>query len=232
MAIPLTGFAAGAVVALLVGVFGKVHDPTLAGTTTLGLPNGHRHEGRGHRGIGVLAVLQLIGALWMYGKLGQGGARLARHRTPALRADRPAAVVFVAYHCSGPWAWSPGRWRTESRFRRGPSCTASSAAPSSAHWWSRWSRSVAARPGWFLPVAEGLLFALLVAVGADLGSLVPRRQGLAGPQLSRLRLPALPPALCARLCHLLLLRFPRSTPTGIRGGRDAAGRRAGRGRRR
>ena len=36
LAVPLTAFAAGAVVALLVGVFGKVHDPTLAGTTTLG----------------------------------------------------------------------------------------------------------------------------------------------------------------------------------------------------
>ena len=30
MSIPLTAFTAGAVVALLVGVFGRVHDPTLA----------------------------------------------------------------------------------------------------------------------------------------------------------------------------------------------------------
>ena len=36
MAVPLAAFAAGAVVALLVGVFGRVHDPTLDGTTTLG----------------------------------------------------------------------------------------------------------------------------------------------------------------------------------------------------
>ena len=36
MAIPLTAFAAGAVVALLVGVFGRIHVPTLNGTTTLG----------------------------------------------------------------------------------------------------------------------------------------------------------------------------------------------------
>ena len=38
MAVPLTAFAAGAVVALLVGVFGRLHDPTLDGTTTLGYP--------------------------------------------------------------------------------------------------------------------------------------------------------------------------------------------------
>jgi hypothetical protein len=36
MAIPLTAFAVGAVVAILVGVFGRVHEPTLDGTTTLG----------------------------------------------------------------------------------------------------------------------------------------------------------------------------------------------------
>ena len=36
VAIPLTAFAAGAVLALLVGAFGKVHDPSLAGTTTFG----------------------------------------------------------------------------------------------------------------------------------------------------------------------------------------------------
>ena len=36
MAVPLTAFAAGAVIALLVGVFGRVHDPSLDGTTTLG----------------------------------------------------------------------------------------------------------------------------------------------------------------------------------------------------
>ena len=38
MAIPLTALAAGAVIALLVGVFGLVHDPTVHGTTTLGYP--------------------------------------------------------------------------------------------------------------------------------------------------------------------------------------------------
>ena len=36
LAIPLMAFTAGAVVALLVGVFGKAHDPSLDATTTLG----------------------------------------------------------------------------------------------------------------------------------------------------------------------------------------------------
>ena len=34
--IPLGAFAAGAVVAVLLGVFGRLHDPTLSGTTDLG----------------------------------------------------------------------------------------------------------------------------------------------------------------------------------------------------
>ena len=70
MAIPLTAFAAGAVVALLVGVFGKVHDPTLAGTTTFGFRTVIDMKVVLSVVIGVLAVLQLIGALWIYGKLG------------------------------------------------------------------------------------------------------------------------------------------------------------------
>ncbi len=36
LAVPLGAFGAGALVALLLGVVGKVHDPTLDGTTTLG----------------------------------------------------------------------------------------------------------------------------------------------------------------------------------------------------
>ena len=36
MAVPLTAFGAGAVVALLVGIFGKAHDPTTSGLATLG----------------------------------------------------------------------------------------------------------------------------------------------------------------------------------------------------
>jgi len=36
MTVPLAAFAAGAAVAVLIGVFGRAHDPTLDGTTTLG----------------------------------------------------------------------------------------------------------------------------------------------------------------------------------------------------
>src|SRR4051794_14961156 len=69
MAIPLAAFTAGAVIALLLGVFGKVHDPTVKGTTTLGFHTVIDMKVVITAVIGVLAVLQLIGALWLFGKL-------------------------------------------------------------------------------------------------------------------------------------------------------------------
>src|SRR3954453_10226293 len=70
MTVPLAAFAAGAVIALLVGVFGKVHDPTLDGTTTLGFDTVIDMKVVVTTVIAALVVLQLLGALWMYGKLG------------------------------------------------------------------------------------------------------------------------------------------------------------------
>ena len=70
LAVPMAAFAAGAVVALLVGVFGRVHDPTLAGTTTLGFRTVIDMKVAATVAIAVLAVLQLLGGLWMYGRLG------------------------------------------------------------------------------------------------------------------------------------------------------------------
>ena len=136
MAIPLTAFAAGAVVALLVGVFGKVHDPTLDGTTTLGFDTVIDMKVVVTTVIGVLAVLQLIGALWMYGKLGIRAPSWlgTAHRisgTIALAAVRVRRLPLPVG--AGPGERDAGR--TARRCRRGRSCTASSAAPSSVPWW-------------------------------------------------------------------------------------------------
>src|SRR5688572_19047981 len=70
MAVPLAAFAAGAVVAVLLGVFGRVHDPTLSGTTDLGFRTVIEMKVVLTTVIGVLAVLQLLSALRLYGHLG------------------------------------------------------------------------------------------------------------------------------------------------------------------
>jgi Family of unknown function (DUF6529) len=165
MAIPLTAFAAGAVVALLLGVFGKVHDPTLNGTTTLGFHTVIQMKVAVSTVIGVLVVLQLIGALWMYGKLGiSAPSWLGRaHRTSGTIAL--VLSIFVAYHCLWALGLESGtledgeKVATRTVVHGVLGCAAFGAVV---------VKVVAVRsrraPGWFLPVAGGLLFALLVAV--------------------------------------------------------------------
>jgi hypothetical protein len=163
MAIPLTAFAVGAVLAILVGVFGRLHDPTLTGTTTLGFRTVLEMKTAISVGIAPLLVLQLLGALWMYGKLGSPAPSWVG---PAHRGIGTIALllsVFVAYHC----LWSlgleighlpdgePVSTRTVVHGLLG--CLVIGAIV---------VKLIAVRarraPGWFLPVAGGLLFSLLV----------------------------------------------------------------------
>ena len=164
VAVPLTGFAVGAVVAVLVGVFGRVHDPTLAGTTTLGFRTVLAMKVVVSVAIGVIAVLQLLGALWLYGKLGvrQPAWLGTAHRVSG--SIGVVLIVFVAYHCL--WALGleygtlpdgePVSTRTLVHGILG--CLVIGALVTKV-------LAVRSRqaPGWFLPVAGGLLFTLLVA---------------------------------------------------------------------
>ena len=163
MAVPLTAFAAGAVVALLAGVFGRVHDPTLDGTTTLGYSTVLAMKTVVATGIAALVVVQLLTALWIYGKL---GLRAPAWLGTVHRSTGALAVLlslFVAYHC----LWSLGlevgtlpdgeKVSTRTLVHGLLGCTVVGAVV---------VKIVAVRsrraPGWFLPVAGGLLFSLLV----------------------------------------------------------------------
>ena len=90
-------------VALLVGIFGRVHDPTLS-TTTLGYPTVLAMKTVVATAIAVLAIAQVATALWMYGKLGlRSPSWLGTvHRTTG--ATALLLSLFVAYHC----LWSLG----------------------------------------------------------------------------------------------------------------------------
>jgi hypothetical protein len=165
MAVPLVAFTVGAVVALLIGVFGKVHDPTLDGTTTLGFKTVIAMKVVLSTVIGVLAVLQLIGALWLYGKL---GAKAPRWLGTAHRVSGTVALllaVFVAYHCLWALGLESGRFHDGTKVPLRTvvhgvlGCTVLGAIVVKV-------TAVRSRraPGWFLPVAGGLLFTLLVVV--------------------------------------------------------------------
>jgi hypothetical protein len=163
IAVPLAAFVTGAVVALLVGVFGRVHDPSLSGTTTLGYPTVIDMKVVVSTVIGVLAVLQLLGALGIYGKLGnRAPSWLGRaHRLTGTLAL--LLTVFVAYHCLFSLGLESGtlkdghRVGTRTVVHGVLGCLVIGAVV---------VKLIAVRsrraPGWFLPVAGGVLFTLLV----------------------------------------------------------------------
>jgi hypothetical protein len=165
MTVPLSAFAAGGVLALLVGVFGKVHDPSLSGTTALGFETVIGMKVVLSTLIGGLAVLQVIGALWIYGKLGIGAPSwLGRaHRVSGVIAV--ALSVFVAYHCLWALGLESG---TLENGEPVPTRAVVHGVLGCAVVGALVVKVVAVRskraPGWFLPVAGGLLFALLIVV--------------------------------------------------------------------
>jgi hypothetical protein len=171
LAIPLAAFAVGGVVALLVGVFGKVHDPTLAGTTTFGFRTVIDMKVVLSVVIGVLALLQLVGALWLYGRLGIGAPSWLGTAHRICGAVAVVLIVLVAYHCLWALGLESGTLRdgepvsTRTVVHGILGCAVIGAVV---------VKIVAVRsrraPGWFLPVAGGLLFALLI--GAVLTSAI------------------------------------------------------------
>src|SRR5215212_3194376 len=133
MLVPLAAFAAGAALAVLLGVFGRVHDPTLDGTTTLGFHTVIQMKVVVTTLIAVLVLGQLLGALVLYGKLPVTAP-------PWLgTAHRVSGVTTVVHGLLG--------------------CTVFGAAAVKV-------AAVRAKraPGWFLPLAGGLLFTVFVLV--------------------------------------------------------------------
>jgi hypothetical protein len=165
MTAPLTAVIAGAVVAVLLGVFGKVHDPTVAGTTTLGFRTVIDMKVVLTTAIGVLAVLQVVGALWLYGKLGIRAPSWlgAAHRISGITAL--LLTAFVAYHCLWTLGLETGRFHDGQKV---PMRTVAHGVLGCAVFGAVVVKVAAVRsrraPGWFLPVAGGLLFTLLIVV--------------------------------------------------------------------
>jgi hypothetical protein len=165
MAVPLVAFAAGAVIALLVGVFGKAHDPTLDGTTTLGFDTVLAMKVVVTSVIGVLAVLQVIGALWIYGRLGIKAPPWLGTAHRVSGTVTLVLAVFVAYNCLWALGLESGTYADGEKV---PTRTVVHGVLGCAVLGALVVKVVAVRskraPGWFLPIAGGLLFALLVVV--------------------------------------------------------------------
>jgi hypothetical protein len=165
MTLPLVAFAAGAAVAVVIGVFGRVHDPTTDGTTALGFHTVIQMKVVVTTLIGVLVLGQGLGALVMYGKLPitappwLGKAHRASGTVALLLA------VFVAYHCL--WALGLEYGHFDDGEKVGAR-TVVHGVLGCAVFGAAIVKIAAVRakraPSWFLPLAGALLFTLFVAV--------------------------------------------------------------------
>ena len=165
MAVPLAAFAAGAAIAVLIGVFGRVHDPTLDGTTTLGFHTVIQMKVIVSTLVAVLVVWQGLSALVLYGKLPITAPSWLGKAHRATGGLALVLAVFVAYHCL--WALGLEYGHLHNGEKVGArtvvhgvlGCTVFGAVAVKV-------AAVRAKraPGWFLPVAGGLLFTLFVVV--------------------------------------------------------------------
>lgn len=151
--------AAGAVVAVVLGVYGAAHTPSGEAITTFGFSSMIAMKVWLAVAAGVLALAQLVTAAWMYGRLG-GRAPAPRYVGPVHRATGALAVLLslpVAYHCLYQLAFQDTSTRVLLHSLLG--C---------AFYGAFATKVVVVRsrslPGLALPFAGAALFTLLVAV--------------------------------------------------------------------
>ena len=158
---PLLGAAAiGAAVAVALGVYGREHAPTGEKLFTLGFSATINMKAWVTTGVLVLAVVQIVLALRLYGKLGR--TRAPAWVGPAHRIVGLAAFVLslpVAYHC----LWALGFESDGDQTRR-----FAHSLLGCAFYGAFVLKVLAVRsrrmPRQTLPVLGGLVFAVLVAV--------------------------------------------------------------------
>lgn len=157
MEVTLGAAVAGAAVAVTLGVYGSSHQPTGQAISTLGF--GSMIGMKVWLGViaGLLALAQLISALWIYGKLGRPAPRAVSvvHRFSG--ATAVLVTLPIAYHC----LWSLGFQTYEPR-------VVVHSLLGCVFYGAFVTKIVALHtkksPGWLLPLAGGLVFSALVIV--------------------------------------------------------------------
>lgn len=153
----LVAVVAGAAVSVALGVYGSQHEPTFEPISTLGFASLIQMKVWLAVTAGVLAVGQLLGALWMYGKLGIPAPSWlgTGHRVFGFLAI--LVSLPVAYHC----LWSLGFQSADTRVLAHSvlGCTVYGAFVAKV----LTVRSHGAA-SWQFPLVGGLLFTAMVAV--------------------------------------------------------------------
>jgi hypothetical protein len=152
--IPLVAFALGAAVAVLLGVNDRRH-PNSVSPVKLGFDSVIQMKTWLALVVGTLLLGQLLGGLWMYGRLGRPAPSWVG---PAHRAAGLLAVLIslpVAYDCLLVFGVQTYQFRVLVHALLG--CAVYGALVVKV--FAVHSRTA---PSWFLPVAGGLLFALFM----------------------------------------------------------------------
>jgi hypothetical protein len=151
--------AAGAVVAVLLGVYGREHDPAGQALFTMGFSGTINMKAWLATGAVLLAIVQIVLASWMYGWLGRAGPAWVGEVHRLVGTLTFLVTLPVAYHC----LWSLG-FETDSgegrRFAHSILGCAFYGAFTTKVLCVRSSRL----PGWALPIFGGLVFATLIGL--------------------------------------------------------------------
>ena len=155
--VPLVALAAGAAAAVALGVYGRAHDPTGRAINTFGFDTMIQMKVWLAVAVGVLALGQVVGALWLYGKLGIAAPSwLGKGH----RASGILAIILslpVAYHC----LWSLGFQSYDTRVlvHSLAGCLVYGALVAKVI-----AVETKSGPAWLLPVAGSVLFTTLIVV--------------------------------------------------------------------
>lgn len=157
LGVTLVTLLAGAAVAVAIGVFGSQHQPSGLETFTLGFGSTTAMKVWLGSVAGVLAMGQLLSALWLYGKLGSRRAPRALGVIHRFSGGMAVAVSLpVAYSC----LWSLGFQSYDTR-------VLVHSLLGCVFYGAFVTKVIALHtksPGWMLPLAGGLLVASLVGL--------------------------------------------------------------------
>ena len=149
---------AGALVAVALGVYGQVHDPASETTIRWFFSTTLHFKAWMTTLVFLLAIGQVIGALWMYGRLPWGDA--PDWVGPAHRIAGSLALLVslpVAYHCLWSLGFDPDPGGSRRFWHSVFGCLFYGAFA---------TKVVVVRskrmPGWALPIVGGVLFTLLM----------------------------------------------------------------------
>ena len=153
----LVPLAVGAVVAVALGVYGNLHHPTGRALFHEPFPSMFAMKVWLTAAALVLALVQVLTALWMYGKLGGDAPGWVGplHRTSGIVAF--LLTLPVAFHC----LWALGFQQTDTRVLAHSLLGCTFYGAFVAKILTLHSRRL---PDWALPWVGGLLFTALVAV--------------------------------------------------------------------